>query len=471
MQDHLEKDAEKKIRARIILYHIDLTSLICGKFYTIINSGGDDMRQADSTIRGYLYQFNKSIYEILQLNDDEEIILEGVIEDIDIQSPTSTTTIQCKYHEDKKYLISGVATPILEMLCHYYECHALGKSVSYILYAYYEENTDSVTMDAFADFLNTTKDKDIQIKYFHRIYTIPDDKMLAIAIKPQKKKVEKQALLDYYKDHRDSLALKVSIEDFWARFRYEPAEQFDVLKENIMSQFEAIVDIDTARTLYYPNSFSFVANCSAKSDVSERIVSKAQLLAYLSTQKSVLLNRWTLAAMDQEKVLKDKKKYLSGYFAGNTDIRAFVFSDEFLEANKDKILPFLIEYLNKYFKKPHLHRQPIFIFGNNHSALQQSVLLGLYQYQKPVNYGTIGECFSEDSFINNTNCSPSFTCKITLEKNISANLLERCQVNQLYIIGKMEDKFNSPNYFVEMLDVENVNALRYLVGLSMKLEV
>lgn len=319
-----------------------------------MNSGGDNMRQADSTIRGYLYQFNKSIYEILQSNDDEEITLEGVIEDIDIQSPTSTTTIQCKYHEDKKFLISGVATPILEMLCHYYECQALGKSVSYILYAYYEENTDSITMDAFADFLSNTKDKDIQIKYFHRIYTIPDNNILAIAMKPQKKKDEKQALLDYYKDHKESLALKVSIEDFWARFRYEPAEQFDVLKENIMSQFEAIVDIDTARTLYYPNSFSFVANCSAKSDVRDRIVSKAQLLAYLSTQKSVLLNRWTLAAMDQEKVLKDKKKYLSGYFAGNTDIRAFIFSDEFLEANKDNILPFLIEYLNKYFKKPHL---------------------------------------------------------------------------------------------------------------------
>lgn len=130
MQGYLEKDAKKKIGARIILYHIDWFSLICGEFYAIMNSGGDNMRQADSTIRGYLYQFNKSIYEILQSNDDEEITLEGVIEDIDIQSPTSTTTIQCKYHEDKKYLISGVAAPILEMLCHYYECHALGKSVS-----------------------------------------------------------------------------------------------------------------------------------------------------------------------------------------------------------------------------------------------------------------------------------------------------------------------------------------------------
>ena len=149
---------------------------------------GDNMRQADSTIKGHLYQFNKSIYEILKAEDDESITLEGVIEDIDIQSPSSLTTIQCKYHEDKKYQISSVATPILEMLCHYCESVALGKSVSYILYAYYVENTDCVSIEAFTDFLDTTKDKDIQCKYFHRIYTIPDETILAIALKPQKKK-------------------------------------------------------------------------------------------------------------------------------------------------------------------------------------------------------------------------------------------------------------------------------------------
>lgn len=77
------------------------------------------MRQADSTIKGYLYQFNKSIYEILLLEDEASITLEGAIEDIDVLSPTSLTTIQCKYHEDKKYQISSVAVPILEMLCNF----------------------------------------------------------------------------------------------------------------------------------------------------------------------------------------------------------------------------------------------------------------------------------------------------------------------------------------------------------------
>ena len=47
---------------------------------------------------------------------------------------------------------------------------------------------------SYADFIHWPKD--IQIKYFHRIYTITDDNILAIAMKLQKKKDEKQALLD-----------------------------------------------------------------------------------------------------------------------------------------------------------------------------------------------------------------------------------------------------------------------------------
>jgi len=144
------------------------------------------MRQADSTIKGYLYQFNKSLLEILTADGGVSIVLEGVIEDLDIHSLSSIKTIQCKYHEDKKYQISNVASPILEMFCHYCESIYLGKSVSYILYAYYYENVDDINVSAFVDFLNLTKDREILCKYFHRIYYIPDPGILTVAAKQKK---------------------------------------------------------------------------------------------------------------------------------------------------------------------------------------------------------------------------------------------------------------------------------------------
>ena len=429
------------------------------------------MRQANSTIKGYSYQFNKSILEIFKAGEADEIVLEGVIEDIDIQSPTSITTIQCKYHEDKKYQISNVAAPLLEMLCHYCECAYLGKSVSYILYAYYADNVDSVDMADFVKFLESTTDKDILSKYFHRIYTISDPVILAIANKVKKTSAEKEQLLNHYKTNRKSLSLRVNIKDFWDNFTYVKAEQFDELQAKVIQEIEKITDHDTATSLFYPNAFSHIAFLSSKVDSSDRTITKSEFIDFLQNQKSVLLTRWTIGALDREQLLKSKKAYLSTAFASNPDVRAFIFSDAFLDATGSNIIAFIHEYLNKYFKKRKLQKPPIFIFGNKNSALMQNSLLELYKYQQSVNTGSIGTAFLEDSFINNTNCASDFSCKMTLLDNISVDILEKCNVNQLYVIGSIDSPLNSPNYYVEELDITDVGSLRYLVGLTKTLEV
>lgn len=429
------------------------------------------MRQADSTIKGYSYQFNKSILETLQAGDSDKVVLEGIIEDIDIQSPTSTTTIQCKYHEEKKYQVSSVAVPILEMLCHHCECAYLGKTVSYILYAYYADNVDSVDIASFLDFLGSTKDKDIIAKYFHRIYSIQDPTILAIANKSQKNKSEKEQLINYYKTNRKSLTLRVNIQDFWNCFTYVKAEQFDELKSKVIQALEKIADHDTAISLFYPNAFSLVASLSAKADVNDRTITKSELINFLQGQKSVLITRWAIEALDRKQILKAKKAQLSSAFASNPDIRAFVFSDEFLNSVGNNLIAFLHEYINKYFKKPKLQKQPIFIFGSNNSVLMQNTLLELYQYQQTANTGLVGTTFVPDSFINNDTCTSDFSYKITLLNNVSVDLLEKCNINQLYLIGKTDISLSSPNYYVDELDVTDVNTLRYLVGLTKTLEV
>ncbi len=429
------------------------------------------MRQADSTIKGYLYQFNKSILTILESENNDSIILEGVIEDIDIHSPSSITTIQCKYHEDKKYQTSSIVTPILEMLCHYCESVYLNKEVSYILYAYYAENVDSVDINTFVDFLSSTKDKDILCKYFHRIYIVPDSDMVELANKFQKNKDEKEQLVNYYKDNRNTLKLRVDISNFWKVFSYVKAEKFEVLKDKVIQKLEEITDHDTAISMYYPNAFSKVASLSSKSTEQERTITKSQLVLFLKQQKSVLLNKWTLEALDKEQIIKKKKAYLMSKFSLNIYVRAFIFSDEFLDSVDESIITFIHEYLNKYYKKPKLQKPPIFIFGDNHFDLMQKTLISLYNYQKSVNTGLIGKSFVSDCFINNKNCPMDFVCKMTLLENISVDILEKCNVNQLYIINKISKSLDSINYCVEELDISNINTIKYLVGLSKTLEV
>lgn len=431
------------------------------------------MRQADSTIKGYLYQFNKSIDIILDSNDDVPVVLEGVIEDIDVHMPSAIKTIQCKYHEDKKYQLSSVVAPILEMLCHYCESTYLGKSVSYYLFAYYSDNVDEVDRNAFLDFLNTTKDKEILSKYFHRIYNIPDLTILSIANKARRTEQEKNQLLEYYKTNRTTLQLRVDINDFWNVFAYVKAEQFEVLKGRVIQKFEDLSDHETAISLYYPNAFSRIAFLSAKETEAERTITKSQLMDFLGTQKSVLLNKWTLKAIDKAELLKAKKQHLSSAFASNPDVRAFVFTDRFLDESQDGLVALINEYLAKYFKKPKLQKPPIFLFGDRHVTLMQSVLLELFKYQKSANTGLIGTTFVADSFVNNQNSSPDFVCKIAMLGNISASILEQCNVNQLYIVGSKTEfpqDLTSADYTLEELNITDINALKYLVGLTRTME-
>ncbi len=428
------------------------------------------MRQANSTIKGYLYQFNKSILEILNADDDAFITLEGVIEDIDIQLSNATSTIQCKYHEYTKFTMSSIAAPILEMVCHYNESVALGKSTQYVLYAHYDENVGGIDTAAFENHIATTSSKELQLSYFHKIYMISNASILELANKFKKNKDDKAKILNYYSSNRSSLKLCFEWSKFWDCFKYVPAEGFEELKEKVIEKLCEQTDRKTAEDLYYPNALSMVANISAKQKIRERTIDKKTFLEELKLKESVLITKWMLVGLDKKKILKAKKQHLSNSFSLNTAIRAFVFSEQFHSVNEDRIIPFIQEYIAKYYKKKTLQRPPLFIFENG-SDITQKVILGLHKYQMSVNNGFVGNVFMPDSFINNTDCSAEFVCKVASLCDMSVSILESCNVNQLYIIGNVETGLRSSNYYAEQIEVEGIDELRYLVNLDRNLEV
>src|ERR1035437_9579008 len=93
-------------------------------------------RAADYTIKGFLYQFNKTLIEILTSEDDSIITVEGIVEDVEIVTPAAMTAIQCKYHEaSETFKPSGIFKPLLQMMGHF---HAnAGANIRYILFAHY----------------------------------------------------------------------------------------------------------------------------------------------------------------------------------------------------------------------------------------------------------------------------------------------------------------------------------------------
>lgn len=426
-------------------------------------------RIANATIKGYNYQFLKSIMTILESSEDEEIILEGVIEDIDVNSNISTAAIQCKYYEGQEFKLSLIIKPVLEMLCNFSERSAIGKQTKYVLFAYFKSNNGSITKENIIEYLSKTSSQEIITTYFHKLYTITDSTILTIANKKNKTVEDKNKLITYYTTNRKNLKLRVDIDSFFSCFTYEEAVSYELLKTEIISQFSEISDSATANNLYFPNAFSIVSSLSSNEDINKRKITKNILMQQLENKKEILINKWLFYIYDKGDILKKQKNQLSSLFSNNTDVRAFIFCDKFLSLNKNSICTFTENYLNKYYKKKKLQKPPIFILGSNNKLLND-LQLHLYNYQKTYCNGMIGGDFIENEFVNPTNCSQDYCIKLTEINNISKELLKKCHVNQLFIVGYDILDFIDNSYTVKQLNIDSVKELNYLIGITKVLE-
>ena len=149
---------------------------------------------------------------------------------------------------------------------------------------------------------------------------------------------------------------------------------------------------------------------------------------------------------------------------------AIVVTHEFLLKSSREVIPFILRDIEKYYKETTLQKPPNFSCGENEDNKIKDIIISLHNYQQSVNSGVVAGVFMEDSFVNNTDCAANFKCKITSLRNIDDRLLERCQVDQLFWVGKMPILFNSEQFTKELLDIQDLHTLKYLVGLETTLE-
>lgn len=113
----------------------------------------DNPRSAIHAIKGYFYQFDKTILELLQRSDNDAIYIEG-IEDIDLKTVDDNTAIQCKYYESTEYNSSVIAKPIRLMLKDFADRVFNSKeSYKYTLYGFYSKGHDKLTLPLTVEYL------------------------------------------------------------------------------------------------------------------------------------------------------------------------------------------------------------------------------------------------------------------------------------------------------------------------------
>ncbi len=320
-------------------------------------------RAADSTIKGFLYQFNKTILSIVGAEDDEIVAVEGLVEDVDVHSSDgSLKAIQCKYHESrKKFTDSLIYKPILQMAESFSKNSV--KLVEYVIFIYVPgegERIENITR-ATLDSALATEDKKLQ-KIVGRI--------------------------DPSFNHNDFLTnIKIAF-----------GPSLDDIEDQVKLALNDLeINSSDVDTILYPNAITKIAKISSCADEKDRQLTKENLCDYLSNVTTTAVTKWTLALKNRSQLLDTIKNQLSGALSQNSRERYFYFSKSDIDEFDENIVVFIHDYIRKYHYKPAHLQTPVFAISSGFDAVKD-IEHRLFKKGVKTNTGLIGDCFEVEYF-------------------------------------------------------------------------
>lgn len=320
-------------------------------------------RTADSTIKGFLYQFNKTLLEIAQADDDETITVEGLVEDVDVYSANgSLRAIQCKYHESKeKFTASLIYKPLLQMAEAFSKNPT--KAIEYSIFLHAPNESPRV---------NSVEKKVL-------------DEALATTNKSLIKIVSRLA------DNFDANEFLKNI-----KLEFGPSiDELEINAKDALAEYKLIgSDVET---LLYPNAITKISKLSSLKNEDERKITKLQLQKYLSGVTTTAISKWTLALKNRTEILNKTKKQLASSFSQNSRERYFYFDRNDIEDFGEKIVVFISNYLEKYHSKPSHIKTPIFAINDDFNSIKE-IEYRLFKKGIKANTGLVGDVFEMEQF-------------------------------------------------------------------------
>lgn len=398
-------------------------------------------RTADYTIKGFLYQFHKTILEILEADDESIITVEGVIEDIDIATPTGTTAIQCKYHESStKFQLSSIYKPILQMIQHF-DANRSSK-IKYVLFAHFPTITEPPPEVGKTE--------------------------CEAALKSESKSLSK---------YIEKISNTVDLDEFLTRFEMRFGPSYDDLTQKVNDALKASgVAEDSIETIAYPHAINNIAQISIRHHQAEREITKKRFLKSLIEIREIAITRWTMALRTKRKLLSEKRNKLKSNLGLNSRIRYFVADPSSIEDFDSEIVNFAKEYIGKYhFKQSHICTPLLCLKITREKLLEFKDRF--YQKGLKTEDGYPGAKFSEHKFfedpitIKGTKgaIERAFHFRIiTWDDHIThGEILNKQKCDDLFIIGEFEyDSLEDVDVNIEHLSGITMREFKYIIGLS-----
>ncbi|MET1173928.1 hypothetical protein [Paenibacillus amylolyticus] len=390
-------------------------------------------RQADHSIKGFLYQFLLTVKTILTAKEHEIIVCEG-IEDIDVKNGTIVNAIQCKYHESKEnYTLSTVYKPILQMMSHY-----LGNpmmSINYQLHAYFPKEEFGAKSLSEDDIKEIFKSKNKN-----------------------------------FKPLIESIRGKVNVAEFLKRFKFQIGLSYDDLSDEIkeLAESEGFVrqEIDN---LIFPNLIYIISAISVKKNADDRQITKKQLIKLLRSNKKLLVNSWMTELKEFDKVIKNKRTLLSEGLNSRSRRRAFIFSRG-LSEESDYIVNFIKELINKYYSHELCKYEPLFCFDLDDDDYNK-IRINLYENELVGWDGFVANKFIMSKFLlpppittmNNRIIKRDFHFKII--NRINLDVLRSLMYDDYFIFMSDFNEIEINDSKKEIINLSNINYLNYIFQL------
>lgn len=410
-------------------------------------------RSADYTIQGFLYQFNKALFELLNNDDDTVITLEG-IEDIDVYSGSDCELIQCKYHESQEtFNLSKIYKPVLLML----KC-------------YYNESDKNKKYTLFCHFPNKQNDSLLLTKENIKTFLSSDNQKLEKLV---------DEILGYINNGNDSF-----IDEFIEKFHIEFGESFEELtKANIESLKANGFNDNDIKDFIYPNAVHQIATISCNHNINNRKISKIEFIDGLKKIKSTIISKWTKELTKELKTYKNilttKRKQLRPKLKIPIRKRYFILDYDLIEDFENKTISFIKEILDKLqYKNNKLHLNkdniPVFILKCTYDEFA-IIAEGVKSKNIPVHLGFFLSKWCEEDFfkepIIDLKCQ-KFEFRTRLMQIDETNIDEKFQsinkntCDDLFIISNQDyEILHKAGIEVEKIETENLDEVKYVLSL------
>ena len=240
-------------------------------------------RDAVDTIKGYYYQFDYFIFQLISLvNEADTVTIEG-IEDVDILEEKEMVAVQCKYYAKTEYNHSVIAKPIRLMLKDYVNRTPEKRKIRYKLYGKYQSGQDKYPGSLSVEFAKKS------------LFTYTEKETPHIL-------------------HEELNLTDEDIEEFLSKVDVDiNAEDYYEQQEKVISNLEKIFQCERfeAEYYYYNNALRLVKEKAVQQKICDRIVSKREFLDKIDNKK-MLFDKWYLQFKGIKNYCADiRKQYFS----------------------------------------------------------------------------------------------------------------------------------------------------------------